>query len=503
MKTDARQLPRRRGDRPLGHRAFGALGHRHAQRVHARLLLSERRRRSRLRRAVLPGPAAGRARHERFYGLASADYQRDETGIGTATYIHRFSADTTRENRAAQGRLQRDLWAVAPRLPAGTTVDHRRHRDQSPAAAPRRRGAHADQPDRFHDHVHHRRHEAPACSPASSSCARKRQRWNWAGRRRESDDHGRQSRIRIRRCRRISSTARARGARQLPRRHRRHLRAGHGRAHAAVEAAARRALRPLQGRLRARRARRPAVAHRPRVELSHRPACTSRPTRSRTTSRTARRSIRRASCMRSTTAARTRRRRRTATSKLGAKWELLDGNLSLRTAVFRTEKTTSATPTSPSPSTEPAVGQAPHRWHRARSGGPHHAAVGSVRRRRAHEARRSTPPPAQQANTLGKKPINTPSYTSNLWTTYRWAAAGRSAAASKAVGKRYAQHDQHRRSCRTTRAGMRWSRTSEPLRDQAQHVQPRSTRTTTKACTRDTSCPASRARVLLTVELKF
>ncbi|MGL4575993.1 MAG: TonB-dependent receptor, partial [Burkholderiaceae bacterium] len=53
---------------------------------------------------------------ERFYGMANADYERNETGIGTATYIHRFSKDAELRTVLRRADYQRDLWAVAPRL---------------------------------------------------------------------------------------------------------------------------------------------------------------------------------------------------------------------------------------------------------------------------------------------------------------------------------------------------------------------------------------------------
>ena len=56
---------------------------------------------------------------ERFYGVANADYERNETGIATATYIHRFDADTSLKSALRNADYSRDLWAVAPRL-AGT-----------------------------------------------------------------------------------------------------------------------------------------------------------------------------------------------------------------------------------------------------------------------------------------------------------------------------------------------------------------------------------------------
>lgn len=58
---------------------------------------------------------------ETFYGLGNADYERNETGIATATYQHRFDADTSLRTALRYGDYSRDLWATAPRLAAGTT----------------------------------------------------------------------------------------------------------------------------------------------------------------------------------------------------------------------------------------------------------------------------------------------------------------------------------------------------------------------------------------------
>jgi catecholate siderophore receptor len=51
-----------------------------------------------------------------FYGLANADYQRDSANIGSATYIHRFDTTTSIRTVLRKGAFRRDLWAVAPRV---------------------------------------------------------------------------------------------------------------------------------------------------------------------------------------------------------------------------------------------------------------------------------------------------------------------------------------------------------------------------------------------------
>ncbi len=58
----------------------------------------------------------------RFYGMANADYDRNDTGIATAAWTHRFSADSQLRTVVRHADYERDLWAVAPRLAGGTTV---------------------------------------------------------------------------------------------------------------------------------------------------------------------------------------------------------------------------------------------------------------------------------------------------------------------------------------------------------------------------------------------
>lgn len=57
----------------------------------------------------------------RFYGIANKDYQREETNMITASHLHRFDKDTSLKTVIRNAYYQRDLWAVAPRLPANTT----------------------------------------------------------------------------------------------------------------------------------------------------------------------------------------------------------------------------------------------------------------------------------------------------------------------------------------------------------------------------------------------
>lgn len=58
----------------------------------------------------------------RFYGMASYDYEKNETGIATLSHTHRFDRDTNLRTVVRAANYKRDLRAVAPRLVAGTTV---------------------------------------------------------------------------------------------------------------------------------------------------------------------------------------------------------------------------------------------------------------------------------------------------------------------------------------------------------------------------------------------
>ncbi|MBC7501244.1 MAG: TonB-dependent siderophore receptor [Herminiimonas sp.] len=57
----------------------------------------------------------------RFYGLSKADYERNETGIATATYTHLFDNDSSIRTIIRHADYERDLRGTAPRLAAGTT----------------------------------------------------------------------------------------------------------------------------------------------------------------------------------------------------------------------------------------------------------------------------------------------------------------------------------------------------------------------------------------------
>lgn len=57
----------------------------------------------------------------RFYGLAS-DYENNETGIATASYVHRFGGQTEFKSVLRKADYERDLRATAPRLAGNPAV---------------------------------------------------------------------------------------------------------------------------------------------------------------------------------------------------------------------------------------------------------------------------------------------------------------------------------------------------------------------------------------------
>lgn len=52
----------------------------------------------------------------RFYGLANADYERNKTSIATVTYEHRFKNESTLRSIVRQAYYKRDMRATAPRF---------------------------------------------------------------------------------------------------------------------------------------------------------------------------------------------------------------------------------------------------------------------------------------------------------------------------------------------------------------------------------------------------
>lgn len=121
----------------------------------------------------------------------------------------------------------------------------------------------------------------------------------------------------------------------------------------------------------------------------------------------------------------------------GAKWELADGNLSLRTAVFRTEKTNERN-TDLSVTVEQNLLSGKRHTDGIEFEGagritPSWEMFGGISFMRATIDAAT----GQQANTLGKVPINTPDYTASLWTTYRLGGGWKVGGGVEAVGTRY------------------------------------------------------------------
>lgn len=59
---------------------------------------------------------------DRFYGMSNADYERNKTGIGTLTYTHQFDNDSSIRTTLRQADYDRDLRATAPRLAGSPSV---------------------------------------------------------------------------------------------------------------------------------------------------------------------------------------------------------------------------------------------------------------------------------------------------------------------------------------------------------------------------------------------
>ena len=53
-----------------------------------------------------PVPMPGKGQ---YYGLTNADYEKYQTAIATATYVHRFGPDARLRNILRYGNYQRDL----------------------------------------------------------------------------------------------------------------------------------------------------------------------------------------------------------------------------------------------------------------------------------------------------------------------------------------------------------------------------------------------------------
>jgi len=122
--------------------------------------------------------------------------------------------------------------------------------------------------------------------------------------------------------------------------------------------------------------------------------------------------------------------------ELGAKWEMLDGDLSVRTAVFRSEKTNERNTDVADPDVYllsakrhtdgvevEAVGRINPQWD----------VFGNVAFMRAKVDEGSS-----AAASFGKTPLNTPNHTFSLWTTYKFAPGWKVGGGVEGVGDRWA-----------------------------------------------------------------
>jgi catecholate siderophore receptor len=124
--------------------------------------------------------------------------------------------------------------------------------------------------------------------------------------------------------------------------------------------------------------------------------------------------------------------------EIGTKWELFDGNLSFRAALFRSEKTNER-------NTDLAVTVEQNLLSGKRhTDGVEIEAAGRITPNwevfagAAHLRANIDKATGQQANTLGKVPINTPDYTASLWTVYKLSSRWKIGGGLEAVGKRFA-----------------------------------------------------------------
>ena len=58
---------------------------------------------------------------DRYYGLANADYEKYETHLGTASLTHHFNEDVAINSIVRKGSYARNVWATAPRLNLNST----------------------------------------------------------------------------------------------------------------------------------------------------------------------------------------------------------------------------------------------------------------------------------------------------------------------------------------------------------------------------------------------
>ena len=125
--------------------------------------------------------------------------------------------------------------------------------------------------------------------------------------------------------------------------------------------------------------------------------------------------------------------------ELGAKWDVLHGELSLRAAIFRSEKRNERNTDLAQPDIALLSGRRHTDGIEFEAAGritPDWEVFGGIALMRAKIDVAS----AQQANTEGKAPLNTPDYTANVWTTYRFAPGWKLGGGLEAVGARWANN---------------------------------------------------------------
>ena len=124
-------------------------------------------------------------------------------------------------------------------------------------------------------------------------------------------------------------------------------------------------------------------------------------------------------------------------AEIGAKWDLLNGNLSVRSALFRSQKTNERNTDLAIPDVALLSGKRHTDGIELEVAGRITAAwemFGSVAFMKGNIDVAS----GQQAGSQDKTPINTPSYTASLWTTYRFSSRWRAGIGAEAVGNRWA-----------------------------------------------------------------
>lgn len=371
----------------------------------------------------------------RFYGLANADHQRDRAGIATASWTHRFDGATTLRSVLRSGDYDRDLWAVAPRLAAGTTAlsDATVVNRQRQARGGEERTLTSQTDLVTEGAAFGLRHQLLA----GLELARERaERWNVTGPianpattlgnpdpYRELPAGFQDGLARTGEVSYVASTVGVylQDTMQLAPAWKLVLGARHDRFDADYERAA------------------PAgpLARLDKV-WSGRAGMIFQPDDEQTWYAAAGTSFNPSGELYSLD----ERGANTPPEKnrnleLGTKWDLLEGDLSLRGALYRSEKTNERnTDLSVSVEQNLLAGRRHTDGIEIEAAGrltPHWEVFAGAARQRG----RIDEATGQQAATLGKVPINTPPYTASLWTVYRWGSRWRFGGGVEAVGKRY------------------------------------------------------------------